>query len=88
MKRTVSCLLTLIIALGMLGGTAHAASLIGPCSPSATYTPARRACFFFGDCNMGANYEFPDEDSVINVRIFENTQADETTDGDFMNIVF
>ncbi len=51
-------------------------------------TPARRACFFFGDCNVGANYDFPDSDNVINVRIFENTQADETTDGDFMIIVF
>ncbi len=40
MKPIVSCLLTLIIALGMLGGTAHAAALIGPCSPSATYDPA------------------------------------------------
>jgi hypothetical protein len=52
-------------------------------------TPARRHCFGFGDCNVGANYEWPGTgDTVINVRIFENTQADETTDGDFMIIIF
>ncbi len=52
-------------------------------------TPARRYCFGFGDCNVGANYEWPGTgDTVINVRIFENTQADETTDGDFMIIIF